>query len=113
MSHRTRKTHRHAKRPREYVTNGQINRVRRYFNQANRFKEPYAITMSEIMDELRAYHDEDGALTEQYLRASDKLHDGFQRLRREHRVNQALIEKVMRHKKWTREQVNQPIPADA
>lgn len=113
MPHCVRKTRRHAKRPRDRVTPGQINRVRRYFNQANRFKEPYAIVMGEIMDELRAYHDEDGSLTEQYFRASHKVHAGFQRLRRKNRVSQALIEKVMRHKGWTREQVNQPIPADA
>lgn len=113
MSHRVRKTRRHAKRPRERITPGQINRVRRYFNQAHRFKEPYAVAMREIMDEMFAYHDEDGALQEQYLRAEHKLQTGFNRLRRESRVNQALIEKVMRHMGWTREYVNQPIPVDA
>ncbi len=113
MAHRVRKTHRHAKRPRDRVTRSQINRVRRYFNQANNVKKPYAAIMHEIMNELRAYRDDDGTLTEQYLRASDRLQAGFERLRRANRVNQALIDKIMSHKGWTREQVNRPIPADA
>jgi len=113
MSHRVRKPRRHAKRPRECVTAGQLNRVRRYFNQAIRFRVPHAAAMREIMDELRAYHDDDGALLEQYLRFEEKLQAGFRRLRRKHNVNQPLIEKVMRHKGWSREQVNQPMPADA
>jgi hypothetical protein len=113
MPHRVRKTRRHAKRPRERVTPGQINRVRRYFNQANRFKEPYAAVMGEIMDELLAYRGGTGDLREEYLRTEHKLQAGFSRLRRENRVNQELIEKVMRHKGWTREWVNQHIPPDA
>ena len=112
MSHRVRKTRRHAKRPRDRVTRNQINRVRRYFNQAVRLRVPYDAAARKIMDELRSHHD-DGALLKQYLHASEKLHAGFQRLRRENHVNPALIRKVMRHKEWSREQVCRPIPADA
>ncbi len=61
MSHRVRKTRRHAKRPRDRVTRNQINRVRRYFNQAVRLRVPYDAAARKIMDELRSHHD-DGAL---------------------------------------------------
>ena len=111
MPHHVRKTRRHAKRPRERITPGQINRVRRYFNQAHAFREPIRWRMQEIRHEPGvAYHDCDW---EEYNRLLDRLDKGFLRLRRENRVNQRLIEKVMRHKGWTREQVNQHIPADA
>lgn len=111
MPRHVRKTHRHAKRPRERVTTGQINCVCRYFNQAHAFREPIRWRMSEIYNEPGvAYHERDW---EEYNRLWDQLDKGFLRLRRQNRVNQRLIEKVMRHKGWTREQVNQPIPANA
>lgn len=111
MPHRVRKTRRHAKRPRECVTTGQINRVRRYFNQANAFREPIRRRMQEIRHEPgAAYHD---CFREEHNRLLDQLDKGFLRLRRENRVNQRLIEKVMRRKGWSREQVNRPMPADA
>lgn len=111
MSHCVRKTRRHAKRPRECVTTGQINRVRRYFNQAHAFREPIRWRMEEIRYEPGVSYPD--IHWEEYNRLFDQLDKGFLRLRRENRVNQRLIEKVMRHKGWTREQVNQPIPADA
>lgn len=111
MPRRIRKTRRHAKRPPGHITTGQINRVRRYFNQAHAFREPIRWRMQEIRYEPGvAYSD---CHWEEYNRLMDQLNRGFLRLRRENRVNQRLIEKVMHFKGWTREQVNCPIPADA
>lgn len=109
MARYIRKTRRHAKRPLEYVAVGQVNRVRRYFNQAHALREPIRWRMDEIYNEPGVpYHERDW---EEYNRLFDQLDKGFLRLRRENRVNQRLIEKVMCYKGWTREQINQSISA--
>ena len=110
MPHRIRKTNRHAKRHRDRVTRNQIHRVRRYFNQAHAFREPIRWRMEEIRYEPGVSYSD--IHWEEHNRLLDQLDKGFLRLRRENRVNQRLIEKVLRHKGWTREQVNQPIPVD-
>ncbi len=110
MPHRIRKTNRHAKRPRDRVTRNQIHRVRRYFNQAHAFREPIRWRMEAKRHEPGVSYSD--IHWEEHNRLLDQLDKGFLRLRRENRVNQRLIEKVMRHMGWTREQVNQPIPVD-
>ncbi len=113
MQRRIRKTRRHQKRALERVTTGQVNRVRRYFNQAHAFRYPLEEKLREVFDDLRGYPGTCGPGWEEYHGICHQIDTGFLRLRRQNRVSQALIEKVMRCKGWTREQVNRPIPADA
>ncbi|MDR1611721.1 MAG: hypothetical protein LBT97_02930 [Planctomycetota bacterium] len=65
------------------------------------------------MEDLFAFRGDRDTLTEEYNRHADNVTAGFLRLRRINRVNQRLIDNVMRHKGWTREQINGHLPADA